>query len=808
MKEHIQQIVVPQNPISMNDLLTKAVTAEMTVNMKKTNNSSVEETIHKAISSLENSMSERLANHFQSVAAITTPPQNNKQEINNSSAYNQQMCYNPYQQPFQNSAPNYANKQNGPCKGCVGSTKFTQTVHVLDQLHHTLILGFDFMKNQGAFINFDDLTLEMNKPKMIIGSISIKAGLVRTIKAVTIPKRSEINIPVSVSRQTHDSTVLLEPLESYCPALKNLVVAKCLVNVQNGKACLRLLNPTHSDIQLKAHKEIAKVSQVNIDDIYPLDDNTKHTCISAVSTTNIKQKDTDLHFDLSNSCLTSDEKSELSNFLQKNRSAFATSLNELGCTHLYKHNIETVPGARPVRLNPYRQPPNVRDEQDRQVQELQESGIIEPSSSSWAFPVVMCFKRSGGSMRMAIDYRKLNSLCLPQSFPLPHMESVFDAIGENKAKYFSSLDLKSGYYQVPLTEESKPKTAFITQTGVYQFKRMSFGLMNAPITFQAMMSDVLRGLNWKFVLVYVDDILVFSKNFQDHLNHLSQVFERLKHANLKLHPDKCHFAMKEIKFLGHYISQDGVKLTQKRPELLTNFQYLKPRNSKPFILTCDASDEAISFVLGQLDFENKEYVVAYGNKTLTKEEKRYNTSEKECLAILKGVETYRPYLANSHFTVVTDHSALVWLKSAKHTGRLARWALRMQDLQFSIIHRPGKSNVVADCLSRIPNPFNTDSVQAISLSKDILSESSDDTESLSEPLESEDVLSDAEEFDEYKPKWRTEVKLIYEFDHEGIEEAQNVQETIDDKVSLSQLQKRVSPISLQSILSFFRGVTR
>ncbi|CAG2249262.1 Retrovirus-related Pol polyprotein from transposon 412 [Mytilus edulis] len=223
-----------------------------------------------------------------------------------------------------------------------------------------------------------------------------------------------------------------------------------------------------------------------------------------------------------------------------------------------------------------------------------------------------------------------------------------------------------------------------------------------------------------------------------------------------------------------------------------------PDLSKPFILTCDASDEAISFVLGQSDFENKEYVVAYGNKTLTKEEKRYNTSEKECLAILKGVETYRPYLANSHFTVVTDHSALVWLKSAKHTGRLARWALRMQDLQFSIIHRPGKSNVVADCLSRIPNPFNTDSVQAISLSKDILSESSDDTESLSEPLESEDVLSDAEEFDECKPKWRTEVKLIYEFDHvdDGHEspmvaaiEVQNVQETIDDKVSLSQLQK-------------------
>lgn len=128
---------------------------------------------------------------------------------------------------------------------------------------------------------------------------------------------------------------------------------------------------------------------------------------------------------------------------------------------------------------------------------------------------------------------------------------------------------------------------------------------------------------------------------------------------------------------------------------------------KQFILTCDSSDVAVGFVLGQFDSENKEYVIAYGNKTLTKEEKKYTTSEKELLAILKGVEAFRPYISNNHFTIVTDHRALIWLKTAKHTGRLTRWMIKLQELQFDIIHRSGKSNVVADCLSRIPNPLTT-----------------------------------------------------------------------------------------------------
>ncbi|VDI10852.1 Hypothetical predicted protein [Mytilus galloprovincialis] len=539
-------------------------------------------------------------------------------------------------------------------------------------------------------------------------------------------------------------------------------------------------------------------------------------------------------FDLSSACLTSIEKQKLLAFLQKNRSIFANSLKELGCTHLYNHHIETVPGAKPFRSPPYRQTPKVRAEQDRQVKELLDNDIIEPSCSNWASPVVMCFKKSG-EMRMAIDYRKVNALSIPQTFPLPHMESVFDAIGEVKAQYFSCVDLKSGFHQVPLTEESKHKSAFITQTGIYQFKRMPFGLMNSPITFQAMMSHVLRGLNWKFVLVYVDDILIFSQTFEDHLNHLSQVFDRLRHANLKLHPSKCHFAVKEIMFLGHIISREGVKVdpaktsavskfptpqTQKQlrsflgmanyyrrfikdhskivfplnsllhkdqpvklkwtPKCQTAFDTIKhalvnapvlsyPDLDKPFILTCDASDTAIAFVLGQLNSDNKEYAIAYGNKSLTKEE------------------------------LITDHNALVWLKSAKHTQvDFLDGLFKLQDLNFDIIHRPGKSNVVADCLSRVPNPFRATQIDTGSIP--IQEQGISSFDSIESHVSLENLSSESDD----EVQFGAEVHFYYASEHAtdcqecpiiSAVDTENIQNIVEDKPALSELQKQCPEFS-------------
>lgn len=250
-------------------------------------------------------------------------------------------------------------------------------MHVLEQLHHSLILGVDFMTDNGAFINFRDNTLQLqDQPNIVLVPIYVSAALVRTKKSITISKFSQTLIPVSVSKQRNCSTVLLEPLNNSYPSLQNLVVAKCLVHVTNGQASLCLLNPTGLDIKLRAHTPIAKVACVDTDEIHPLDDKVSEN--TNVST----QSNEELNFDLSGSCLSQDERAKLENFLKVNRSVFATSLKELGCTHLYQHHIETIPGARPIKQGFYRKTPKDREEEQRQFEEMLENDIIEPSTSS------------------------------------------------------------------------------------------------------------------------------------------------------------------------------------------------------------------------------------------------------------------------------------------------------------------------------------------------------------------------------------------------------------------------------------------
>ncbi|CAC5379676.1 Retrovirus-related Pol polyprotein from transposon 297 [Mytilus coruscus] len=278
------------------------------------------------------------------------------------------------------------------------------------------------------------------------------------------------------------------------------------------------------------------------------------------------------------------------------------------------------------------------------------------------------------------------------SFPIPRLENVFDTLGEVQPQILSCLDLQSGFWQVEVDDETKHKSAFITRN----FFRMPFGLKNAPISSQQLMSNVLRGLNWQFVLVYVDDILVFSKSFEEHLSHLEQVFTRLRDANLTLKPSKCVFAAKDVKYLGHIISKEGIKVDPEKTKAISTFpvptrkkqvrsflgmcnyyrrfvdSYSKivtplngllkkerersfkwnkecqvafdnlkqalltppvlayPDMNKPFMVTCDASNSAIGFVLGQLDSQRKERVIAFGCKSLSKTEQVWSTTEKEC----------------------------------------------------------------------------------------------------------------------------------------------------------------------------------
>ncbi|CAC5371569.1 unnamed protein product [Mytilus coruscus] len=281
---------------------------------------------------------------------------------------------------------------------------------------------------------------------------------------------------------------------------------------------------------------------------------------------------------------------------------------------------------------------------------------------------------------------------------------------------------------------------------------MPYGLRNSSIAFSQVMSQILRGLHWKYVLAYIDDILIFSKTFEEHLQHLDEVFTRLRKANFTLKPQKCHFAVKKVNYLGHIISKDGVKVDDSKINIVKNyprpknqhevrqflglcnyyrrfvkdyakitvplnnllqkdkeyvwtdkcqisFENLKqalttapvlsyPDMSKPFILTCDASDSAIGYILGQLDENGKERVISYSGRALRNNELNWTITEKECLAVLEGITKNKVYLSHARFKVYTDHQALVWLHKSKDTNsRLGRWALELQNYDFEIIYK-------------------------------------------------------------------------------------------------------------------------
>ena len=248
---------------------------------------------------------------------------------------------------------------------------------------------------------------------------------------------------------------------------------------------------------------------------------------------------------------------------------------------------------------------------------------------------------------MVIDYRFQNSQTIVDTFPIVRIADCLESLGSSKAKYFSTLDLQSGYHQVPIAKSSKQYTAFVTHDGLYEFNRMSFGLTNAPACFSRLMTHVLQNLNWEIALLYLDDIIVFSKDFKGHITNLEVIFQRLRQAKLTLKPSKCVFGRERIKFLGHVVSVAGL---EPQPEKCADYNH-------DYILYTDASSEAIEMVLSQVQ-EGKERVISYGGKKLSPAEKRFSTTEQECLAVIVAMKHFESYLRGVHVMIVTDHAAL------------------------------------------------------------------------------------------------------------------------------------------------------
>ena len=262
---------------------------------------------------------------------------------------------------------------------------------------------------------------------------------------------------------------------------------------------------------------------------------------------------------------------ELCTLLIEHQYSFAFETSDLGHTELVKHTIDTQ-GQGPIRQRAYRFSPHQRETAQEIIDELLRFKIIQPSLSPWAAPIVLVKKKTG-DVRLCVDYRKLNAITKKDSFPLPRIDDVLDML--DGQKFFSTIDLASGYWQIEMDDDSKEKTAFIVDNNVYEWNRLAFGLTNAPGTFQRLMNFVLRGVLGKTCLVYLDDIIVFSKTKEEHFNNLRQIFRLLDEANLKMKLAKCEFLCKSVHYLGHIISGDGVAPDPAKVETLKNFS--RPR---------------------------------------------------------------------------------------------------------------------------------------------------------------------------------------------------------------------------------------
>ncbi|GJT42029.1 putative nucleotidyltransferase, ribonuclease H [Tanacetum coccineum] len=415
--------------------------------------------------------------------------------------------------------------------------------------------------------------------------------------------------------------------------------------------------------------------------------------------------------------------------------------------------IDLIPGAAPVARAPYRLAPSEMQELSNQLQELADRGFIRPSTSPWGAPVLFV-KKKDGSFRMCIDYRELNKLTVKNRYPLPRIDDLFDQLQGSST--YSKIDLRSGYHQLRVRDEDIPKTAFRTRYGHYEFQVMPFGLTNAPAVFMDLMNRVCKPYLDKFVIVFIDDILIYSRNKEEHTDHLRIILELLKKEKLYAKFSKCDFWISIVQFLGHVIDSQGIhvleavknwaspttpteirqflglagyyqrfikdflkiaksltELTQKNKKYIwgenqeSAFQLLKqklceapilalPEGNDDFVIYCDASHQGLGAVLMQ-----REKVIAYASRQLKPHEENYTTHDLKLGAVVFALKIWRHYMYGTKCTVFTDHKSLQHILDQKELNmRQRRWLELLADYDCEIRYHPGKANVVADALSR------------------------------------------------------------------------------------------------------------
>jgi len=272
--------------------------------------------------------------------------------------------------------------------------------------------------------------------------------------------------------------------------------------------------------------------------------------------------------------LDQDQKKQLKQLLLQHKEIFSTGDTDIGVYNKIKHRIDLTTDI-PFKERHRRIPPHMIEEVRQHIEQLLATGVIKPSKSPYTSNVVLIRKKSG-KLRLCVDYRQLNKITIKDSFALPRIEEIFDCL--DGAKYFSTMDMKSGYHQIEVEESHKERTAFtVGSLGFYEYNKMPFGLCNSPATYQRIMQDILGDLNMKICLIYLDDLIIFSDTFEQHLERLDIILKTLQQANLKLAPEKCFFFKSEVKFLGHVVSEEGIQTDPDKIQKVMNWP--TPSNS-------------------------------------------------------------------------------------------------------------------------------------------------------------------------------------------------------------------------------------
>ena len=601
------------------------------------------------------------------------------------------------------------------------STEYPIRFHRMEKLPSNIIglIGTNFLKKYNAKIDFAKMKMEFDIPE--------------EENCFTIPARTEI-IKYVETNFSEACVVLNDEI------MPQVFIANSIVTPVNGKIPIRMVNFRNKKVSVKALQPEIKSAK----DYLVIE--TKYT----------KELD---H-------LSSSEKETIVQICIKYADIFCLAEDKLTVTKIYNPEIKTVPSAQPIYSKPYKIPHVQKAEAEQQIQKMIGEQIIEKACSPWNSPILLVPKKSSGDTkkwRLVIDYRKLNTVIEDDKFPLPNIDDIIDALAG--AKYFSHLDLSQGYYQCQLRPEDRPVTAFSTPSGQYQMTRLPMGLKISPSVFSRLMTIAMSGLDMTKCLVYLDDIIVFGKTIDEHNKNLTRIFERFRQVNLKLNPGKCKFFKTELLYLGHLISAEGVKpdpakteavkkwptpqnadevkrfvafanyyrkhikdfakicsplnyLTRKEVKFEWNaqceeaFEKLKHTFLNPPILDYPNFNESITFhlhtdasgyAIGAVLSNNNGKPIAYASKTLNKAELNYPTIEKELLALVWAIRHFRPYLYGRKFVVHTDHRPLVYLFSLTDpSSRLTKFRLALEEYLFDIFYIPGKDNLIADALSRIP----------------------------------------------------------------------------------------------------------